>query len=380
MARWIASIEGGVKRVNQAVVHVPDMPLILSFGGYCNGFDNLQYMDSHAFNLTTYRWAQLTPSVDNPDGQRTCGESVYLPEKRFAHTATAFGHLVYVIGGQKSHHPNSNVEVFDVRTRTWERAKTTGTTPEPRAGHTACVFDGQIYIFGGCRGLLFLNSIDVYNPNSHRWTRPDTEGQRPSPRDFHTATAIDEFMYVFGGRSDVHAPLYTACPQYPNELVKYDVKTHRWYPVVPLCGHPPAGRRSHSTVTRQKRIYIFGGYNGITDQYFNDFHMFDTETLMWSEVVGMAGPCPSPRRRHGYCMIGEDCMLIYGGTSHGLDDEDDDSDDFDDLSDVSILDFQPSLRTLSLIAVVRHKLEYSTLPQSLQVELQYFTHKDVTAY
>ena len=384
MVRWIAGIEGGVKRVNHAVVHISDTPFVLSFGGYCNGFDQLQYMDSHAFNFVTFRWTQLTPAgtyATSSDELKRGQGDLYLPEKRFAHTATAFGHEVYVIGGQKSHHPNNNVDVFDVTTRNWKRLTTEG-APVPRAGHTASVFGGLVYVFGGCRGLLFLNSIDIFDPKAQLWTQPDVTGDLPLPRDFHTAAAVDEFMYVFGGRSDVNAPLYTATPQYPNELFKYDVKMNSWHTVLPLCGNPPVGRRSHSLVSWQKRLYIFGGYNGILDEYFNDFHMFDTEMLMWSQMVGISGPHPSPRRRHGCCMIGDNQMLIYGGTSHGLDDDDDDDDDteFDDLSDISILDFQPSLRTLSLIAVVSYHLDYSTLPHSLQTELQYFTQKDIVVY
>lgn len=368
--------------MNHAVVHMSGTPLILSFGGYCNGFDKLQYMDSHAFNFTTLRWTELTPASHplNSEGKRGQGD-LYLPEKRFAHTATAFGHEVYVIGGQKSHHPNNTVDVFDLTTRTWKRLDWEGVrAPAPRAGHTATVFGGLVYVFGGCNGLLYLDSVEIFDPKTQRWTQPNVTGDVPLPRDFHAAAAVDEFMYVFGGRSDINAPLYTAMPLYPNELSKFDVTRNSWHSVLPLYGNAPVGRRSHSLVSWKKRLYIFGGYNGILGEYFNDFYMFDIEMLMWSEMTGTFGPHPSCRRRHGYCMIGDSHMLIYGGTSHGLDDDEDDDTEFDDLSDTTILDFEPSLKTLSLIAVVHYKLDCSTLPHCLQTELKYFTQKDVVVY
>ncbi|XP_062518597.1 kelch domain-containing protein 3-like [Corticium candelabrum] len=378
MARWIANVDNGLKRVNQAVVHIKGTPLVLSFGGYCNGFDQLQYMDSHAFNLKTYLWTELTPARDSTESNDKSDDeiSTYLPDKRFGHTATACGHQVYIIGGQKSHHPLVNVEMFDVITKKWKRLEPRG-TPEPRAGHTACLHGGKIYVFGGCKGLLFLNSMDVFDPLDGCWTQLDT-ADPPLYRDFHTATTVDHVMYIFGGRSDVCAPLYTNTPYYPSDLFKFDFTTNSWYLVAFLGGNPPVGRRSHSAVARQKRIYIFGGYNGIYDEYFNDFHMFDTENLMWFQMVGIGGPCPTPRRRHGYCMIDENQMFIYGGTSCGLDDDNDDEEEFDDLSDVSILDFQPSLRTLAMIAVAKYKLSHSILPQSVQTELRCFTQKGIS--
>lgn len=37
-----------------------------------------------------------------------------------------------------------------------------------------------------------------------------------------------------------------------------------------------------------------------------------------------------------------------------------------DYNDVHVLDFQPSLRTLAMLTVLKHKLDQSLLPQTLK--------------
>ena len=90
-------------------------------------------------------------------------------------------------------------------------------------------------------------------------------------------------------------------------------------------------------------MYIFGGYNGATDQHFNDFFRYDpgteigflpifiataqTRTSMshasfysfflengvWTKIVPY-GSGPAPRRRQG-CVILDSRAFFFGGTS-----------------------------------------------------------------
>lgn len=45
-------------------------------------------------------------------------------------------------------------------------------------------------------------------------------------------------------------------------------------------------------------------------------------------------------------------------------------DALNDLSDLHVLDMQPSLRTLALLAVSKYKLRLSSLPEELILQLQ----------
>ena len=129
-------------------------------------------------------------------------------------------------------------------------------------------------------------------------------------------------------------------------------------------------------------MIVFGGYNQLVDEYFSDLLVFDVKACTWSNVVA-PGPSPSPRRRHGCCLIDERRMLVYGGTNQGLADVvvalDEPEDDYDDLADAYVLNFEPTLKELCLLAVVRNRLDYSHVPKtSLQVALRSLTQETVT--
>lgn len=59
-------------------------------------------------------------------------------------------------------------------------------------------------------------------------------------------------------------------------------------------------------------IYIFGGYNGILDQHFNDLYCYDTRENRWN-LVKPRGTAPKPRRRQ-VCLVIEKKLYLFGGT------------------------------------------------------------------
>lgn len=66
------------------------------------------------------------------------------------------------------------------------------------------------------------------------------------------------------------------------------------------------------TVVYNDSIYVFGGYNGILDQHFNDFYAFDPKTNSWN-LIKPHGKPPSARRRQACVVIGKK-MFLFGGT------------------------------------------------------------------
>eukprot|EP00118_Oscarella_pearsei_P027081 m.1005 g.1005 ORF g.1005 m.1005 type:complete len:374 (+) comp5438_c0_seq1:199-1320(+) len=372
MFRWTTKIDGGFKRVNQAVVHVPGSPFVLSFGGFCSYFDQLPCFDIHSFDMRSLTWREIKATDQS--------ESSVAPPKRFAHTATVVGDNVYVIHGQQHHVPYSRVDIFDLKSKSW--SKVTDDEIVGRAGHTANLVDDLIYVFAGSSAMEFLNSVEVFHPGSRRWSKPSTSGKPPMPRDFHTAVTFGKSIYVYGGRSDVEAPWYTNNQVYPEDVKCFDTSTFAWSDVPVNCGPSPLGRRSHSAVAYRNKMVIFGGYNQLADRYFSDLMVFDVRERSWSTVLDIAGPAPNGRRRHGFCMADEKTLFIYGGTNQGLADgveyDDDIADVYEDLSDSYVMSFEPTLKELCFLAVIQHRLDYSQVPMSLRLRLDVLSQEHVT--
>lgn len=59
-------------------------------------------------------------------------------------------------------------------------------------------------------------------------------------------------------------------------------------------------------------LYIFGGFNGLTDEHFNDLHCFNPNTCEWKQVIPHGKP-PVRRRRQSCIPIGNK-VYIFGGT------------------------------------------------------------------
>jgi len=56
-----------------------------------------------------------------------------------------------------------------------------------------------------------------------------------------------------------------------------------WNVVKPSNNDQPCGRRSHTMWTFKGFVYLFGGYNSISNVHFNDLWRFDPTTNSWIE-------------------------------------------------------------------------------------------------
>lgn len=71
---------------------------------------------------------------------------------------------------------------------------------------------------------------------------------------------------MFGGKSH---------NGYFNDVHYYDISTRQWHQPQ-LQGISPAGRWGHTSIAFDRRIVIFGGWNGTW--CFNDLNLLDTVT------------------------------------------------------------------------------------------------------
>lgn len=59
-------------------------------------------------------------------------------------------------------------------------------------------------------------------------------------------------------------------------------------------------------------IYVFGGYNALEEEHFNDMYCFCPNTNVWCSVRAF-GRSPCQRRRQA-CVIVRNKLYLFGGT------------------------------------------------------------------
>ncbi|XP_055709629.1 kelch domain-containing protein 3 [Phlebotomus papatasi] len=369
---WTVHLEGGPRRVNHAAVSVGNY--IYSFGGYCAGEDYRSYlvMDVHVLNSLNMRWS-LVPIRKEDYGHPL--KYPWVPFQRYGHTAVAYKHLVYVWGGRNDEMVCDILYCFDTRTLKWSAPEVVGSVPGARDGHTACVVGHKMYIFGGFEEAMEQFSHDVHclDLESMTWRYVQTFGEPPSYRDFHSAVAVHDRMYIFGGRGDRHSPYHSQDEIYNSDIVYLDLKTMTWH-MPRTTGTVPLGRRSHSTFVYKNLIYVFGGYNGIHDQHFNDMYSFDPERNVW-RLLESRGEVPCARRRHVCLVIGTK-LYLFGGTSPSKH-SDQSGTNLCDFNDTHVLDFEPTLKTLALMTVLEHRIDQSWLPREIKLEIRSMTTPNI---
>lgn len=375
---WTVHLEGGPRRVNHAAVVVTDK--IYSFGGYCTGenYHKRRPMDIHILNTANFRWCAL-PLPRHNDPQWSC-----VPYQRYGHTAVAYGDKIFVWGGRNDEAACNILFCFDTSSLQWSCPQVSGMIPGARDGHSACIIDHCMYVFGG-----FEEEIDRFSQDVHaldlrtmKWRYVIAQGEPPSYRDFHSATTLGHRMYIFGGRGDLNGPYHSQEEVYCSDIMYLDTFTGRWHRPV-TSGNVPMGRRSHSAFVYQDYLYIFGGYNGLCDEHFNDLYRFSAERNEWC-IVQTHGRPPSKRRRQS-CLVVGDKVFLFGGTSpfpghhpcylQELDDGHAEGLDTKlmDHNDMHILDFAPSLRTLCMLVVIQYRLDQLWLPEDIKMELHAMT-------
>jgi hypothetical protein len=143
-------------------------------------------------------WEQVTQKAANKG-----------PGKISHHKCAVVGDRMVLVGGMKNGDlSNNEVYVFDLKTNTWEVAKSSGEIPSSGIDdHTLVQMDKQLVIFGGFTGGSRINSTysAQINPNNTVvWSclRKDEAPSKTFPvqRNSHSAVAGGPgSMFVFGG-------------------------------------------------------------------------------------------------------------------------------------------------------------------------------------
>ncbi|CAK8692263.1 kelch domain-containing protein 3-like [Clavelina lepadiformis] len=366
--QWTLSLEGGPRRVNHSAVIVDHR--IFMFGGFCMGEDyaTLHAIDVHVLNTNSCRWMKIPT-------ENTYKLKSEVPFMRYGHASVAIEKNAFLFGGRNDILGASACQglyCFNTEHFKWSKVKVKGDIPCGRDGHAMCVANGNIYVFGGFEvdTNRFSNDLFMLDMSTLAWQRISDEFNRcPSWRDFHTMTTCGDHIYVFGGRCNQHQSHYSQLDEfYDNTLMVFDTKMKSWSAAVCSDLSLPPGRRSHSAFTYKHCLFIFGGFNSVVYEHFNDLWKYDPVESKWENVKTL-GSSPTARRRQCCCLY-EDQLFMFGGTSPKSEttQQTDDEEELFDHNDTNVLDFAPTLKTLCFIVLLQYKVNLSSLPPILRWE------------
>jgi N-acetylneuraminic acid mutarotase len=382
--RWSVHVEGGPRRVNHASVSIGDK--IFSFGGFCTGdnYKEKKPIDVFVLNTFTYRWTHLK-------NQNSSDKDVW-PFQRYGHTVASYEEDIYLFGGRNDRTPCNCLYKFSTNTLKWSKPKVTGDVPGKRDGHSACVIGKYMFVFGGYEDAVerFAQEVFRLDLETMHWELMECNGQPPIHRDFHSATPVGKNMYIFGGRSTLSAHGFDMGQDvYSHKVCYLDTVTFTWH--MPRIQTPaPAGRRSHSALSINNNILIFGGYNGRSEKHMNDLWSLDTESMSWTHLEPRGTP-PTPRRRHAMCLV-KNRIFVFGGTSphegpplYFTEDQlallppqqEEEHSGLMDHNDLHVLDINPSLRTLCILQIVNNRISTQDLPATILAEMNNMLSCDV---
>jgi len=192
----------------------------------------------------------------------------------------------------------------------WSACKTEGDTISKRYQHTGSAVGKDIYFIGGQElPEKRFDEIFVLHTDTMKVEKVNPLQGNPPKFARHTAVTVGENIYLFGGFDGVSQHFH---------LSVFDTRTKLWTNPKPLGISPPS-RTNHSAVAIGSKMYIFGGMYKDTSAgadkliFLNDMHVLDTSgpVLSWTRVP-QKGTLPSPRCGHRMVAFG-DLLVLFGG-------------------------------------------------------------------
>jgi len=218
-----------------------------------------------------------------------------LPTKRYQHTGSAVGPMIYYIGGQELPEKRFNdIYTFNTETNEIRKIAPASGTPPRFARHSAVTIGPTVYLFGGFDGVSQHFHLAAYETESNTWGIPDVVGCVPPSRTNHAAAAIDTRMYIFGGMYKDNSGTNDKLV-FLNDMYCLDtaVKPMRWTKLNQR-GDVPAARCGHRLLALGSHLVLFGGGCGEQwDMKYSDVHVFNPATNTWTrpKITGQAPVC-----------------------------------------------------------------------------------------
>jgi len=194
----------------------------------------------------------------------------------------------------------------------WQSIKPEGDVISKRYQHTGSIVGREIYFIGGQElPEKRFDEIFVLHTDSMKVEKVNPVLGNPPKFARHTAVTIGAKIFLFGGFDGVSQHFH---------LSVFDTTTLVWTNIKPNGKDVPPSRTNHASVAVGTRMYIFGGMYKDTAAgmdkliFLNDMHMLETEggQLKWTRIV-QRGNIPSPRCGHRMVAFGHLLVLFGGG-------------------------------------------------------------------
>lgn len=132
-----------------------------------------------------------------------------------------------------------------------------------------------MYVLGGYDSYRnrASNCFWALDLETKKWREIEPEVGKTPRVDHHVVWALGSRIYVYGGRMagnlDESNYRETYCP-----MMCFDVDANIWLQLEEK-GDVPMNRSGHSGFVRNKKLYIFGGYNSNENKHFDDMYNYD---------------------------------------------------------------------------------------------------------
>jgi len=228
----------------------------------------------------------------------------------------------YCTGDEYNKIDKIDVHVFNLSNFQWCKLKEPSkcdddyqSTPYMRYGHTASLIGCNIYIFGGRNDQHgACNILYCFNTNTFKWSIPNTTGTPPGARDGHSSCVVNTKLYIFGGYKEV-------TQQFSSEMQFLESETMTWH--YPIWTTMNLWRDFHTCTSIGNKIYLFGGRGDSSGPfhtnrgiYDNAIYEFDTEKMDWTQIK-TKGKTPKGRRSHSAVEY-KGNLFIFGGYNERL--------------------------------------------------------------
>ena len=205
--------------------------------------------------------------------------------RAFFHLA-ALGDSLYAIGGKNEQGALSSAEVYSTTENKWKYLKG---LPEKKYALAGCCIKNKLFVCGGFSNHKFSRNLYLYGQEGDDWI---PRCPMNTARGFHMMCSVRDMIYVMGGN---HLNTYGDRVDVMS-VEKYDPLHDHWITVSPmLTGLSMAG----SSVTENNKIFIVGGYNGLSRQREKDIHRYNVAEDEWDVV----GELPKASLRMACCTL-----------------------------------------------------------------------------
>ncbi|VVC89265.1 unnamed protein product [Leptidea sinapis] len=210
--------------------------------------------------------------------------------RRVNHAAVSVGDKIYSFGGYCSTEDYKDwevipVHVLDTTVYRWANVDYNKTIDAPFQiyGHSCVAYGHKVYLWGGRNESIAGDTVFCFDTNTYQWSTPVVSGVIPNGKDGHATCLIDNKMYTFGGFEYL-------TDQYTNNVHCLNLDTMEWSCIY-TKGVPPVPRDFHTALAYKNRIYVFGGrgdfnrpYSSNNEVYCDKVFYLDIETETWVTV------------------------------------------------------------------------------------------------